>query len=180
MRKTTAGGFISTLILCYLFWLLVTGQLVALFTGGTSYQVLIAGAIVSAAVAAFSSRFLIHEKAFWLVAKIPQLIVYALFTFPVALIKANLDVAFRSLSPRLKIKPGIVKVPVGPESDYGQAMLANSITLTPGTITMDAAEDEEGRTWFYIHWINVTETDPEKAGEAIKGSLERGVKRIWK
>ena len=54
MRKTTAGGFISTLILCYLFWLLVTGQLVALFTGGTSYQVLIAGAIVSAAVAAFS------------------------------------------------------------------------------------------------------------------------------
>ena len=42
----------------------------------------------------------------------------------------------------------IVKVPVGPESDYGQAMLANSITLTPGTITMDAAEDEEGRTWF--------------------------------
>ena len=97
-----------------------------------------------------------------------------------ALIKANLDVAFRSLSPRLKINPGIVKVPVGPESDYGQAMLANSITLTPGTITMDAAEDEEGRTWFYIHWINVTETDSEKAGEAIKGSLERGVKRIWK
>jgi len=179
VRKTTAGGFIATLILCYLFWLLVTGELVSMIQGDTSWEILIAGAVVSVAVAAFSSRFLIHEKSFWLLGKIPQLLAYALWTFPIALIKANLDVAGRSLSPHIKVNPGFVKVPVGLKSDYGQAMLANSITLTPGTITTDIAEDEEGQTWYYIHWIDVTETEPEKAGEAIKGNLERGIQRIW-
>ena len=180
MRKTKPGAFISTLILCYLFWLLITGELVSLFKGSISWQILIVGLAVSAGVALFSARFLIHEKPFWLLGKIPQLLAYCLWTFPIALIKANLDVAGRSLAPHIKIDPGFVKVPVGLKSDYGKAMLANSITLTPGTITTDIAEDEEGRTWFYIHWINVTETEPEKAGEAIKGSLERGVQRIWK
>ena len=184
MRKTTAGAFAATFLLCYVFWLLITGELVTLISGGGSttgsIEILIAGLIVCAAVAFFSARFLIHEKPFWIIKKIPALIGYVLWTFPKALIAANIDVARRSLSPKLRINPGIVKVPAAPKSDYGQAMLANSITLTPGTITMDVADDADGQTWFYIHWINVTETEPEKAGEAIKGDLERGVQRIWK
>ena len=71
-----------------------------------------------------------------------------------------------------------MKVPVDLKGDYAQAMLANSITLTPGTITMDIAE-QEGQTYYYIHWIDVAETDREKAGEMIKGRLEKGVRRIW-
>ena len=58
-------------------------------------------------------------------------------------------------------------------------MLANSITLTPGTITMDIAE-EDGKSYFYIHWIDVAETDREKAGEVIKGRMEKWIGRIWK
>ena len=57
-------------------------------------------------------------------------------------------------------------------------MLANSITLTPGTITMDIAE-QDGQDYYYIHWIDVTETDREKAGNVIKGRLENGIRRIW-
>ena len=43
---------------------------------------------------------------------------------------------------------------------------------------MDIAE-QGGKTYYYIHWIDVAEADREKAGERIKGSLERGIGRIW-
>ena len=108
-----------------------------------------------------------------------NLLVYCIFIFPVELVKANIDVAKRALSPKLPVNPGIVRVPVDLTSEYGQAMLANSITLTPGTITMDIAECD-GQTWYYIHWIDVKSAEPAEAGEQIKGTLERGVGRIWK
>ena len=57
-------------------------------------------------------------------------------------------------------------------------MLANSITLTPGTITMEVTEEDD-QTYFYIHWIDVTETDGKLAGDAIKGALEKGVRRVF-
>ena len=105
---------------------------------------------------------------------------YSVIIFGWELIKANVDVAKRALKPGpLNIHPGIVKVPVDLTSEYGISMLANSITLTPGTITMDIAEDRKGRKWFYIHWIDVAEQDPEKAGDAIKGTMEKWIRRIW-
>jgi multicomponent Na+:H+ antiporter subunit E len=44
---------------------------------------------------------------------------------------------------------------------------------------METAEDADGQNWLYVHWIDVAETDPEKAGEAIKGTLEKGLRRVW-
>ncbi len=136
-------------------------------------------AVVSLAAALFASKFFIHEDAFWLFkpAKLGALIVY-IFTFLRELVKANVDVAKRVFGGCKDVNPGIVKVPVDLKGDYAQAMLANSITLTPGTITMDIAE-QEGKTYYYIHWIDVAETDRDKAGELIKGSLEKRIGRIW-
>ena len=54
MKKSSFGSVISPAILCYLFWLLITGQIVQIFTGGASVQVLIAGVLVSILVGAFS------------------------------------------------------------------------------------------------------------------------------
>jgi multicomponent Na+:H+ antiporter subunit E len=181
VSKTTFPAVISTAVICYIFWLLITGQIVSIFQGDPSVQVLVAGAIVSLLSGLFSARFFIHSEAgyLWNPARIVKLIAYCLVTFPVELIKANMDVATRALSPKLNINPGIVKVPVDVESEYGQAMVANSITLTPGTITMDIVEQDE-KTYYYIHWIDVQTEDPEEAGEAIKGKLERGVRGIWK
>jgi len=181
LKKATFPDIISTAILLFCFWLLITGQIVSLFKGEPNVQVLIYGCIVSLGVAVFSARFFIHESAFYLYnpVKWVMLLVYAICVFLVELTKANIDVAFRALKPSLPVNPGIVKVPVDLKSDYGQSMLANSITLTPGTITMDIAE-EDGKTNYYIHWINVTTQDHEEAGEAIKGRLEKGVGRIWK
>lgn len=172
MQKTKFPAVVSTFVLCMAFWVLITWSF--------EPQELGAGAVVSLAVALFSARFFIHEKAFWLLnpAKLFGLIAY-LFIFLVELFKANWDVAKRVYGGCRNVNPGIVKVPVDVESDYGRSMLANSITLTPGTITMDTFE-EDGKAFYYIHWIDVTAESGEEAGNAIKGTLEKGVRRVFK
>ena len=52
-------------------------------------------------------------------------------------VRANLDVAFRVLHPDVPIRPGIVKVTTTLQSDMAKTFLANSITLTPGTLTIE-------------------------------------------
>lgn len=137
------------------------------------------GAVVSLAVALFSARFFIHEKPARLLnpRRLGSLIVYV-FVFLGELIKANVDMARRCFGGCRKVNPGVIKVPVDLDGDYAEAMLANSITLTPGTITLDIAQQGE-QTYYYIHWIDVTETDGEKAGEIIKGRMEKWIRRIW-
>ena len=173
MKHIRLPALTSMFLLCYAFWILLTWSF--------HYQELIAGAIVSLAVSLFSSGFLIHEKAFYLLNpdRLFALIYYCLGVFLWELLKANWDVARGALSPRIPTNPGIVKVPVELQSEYGQAMLANSITLTPGTIVMDIVE-EGGQTSYYVHWIDVAATDPKEAGDAIKGTLEKWVGRIWR
>lgn len=181
MKKTKFAAFLSTAIVCYLFWLILTGQIIGIFRGGASASVLIAGGAVSVLVALFSARFFIHDKAFFMFNPVRLFIMlfYLFFIFAWELIKANWDVARRALRPgKLKINPGIVKVPTGLKSEYALSMLANSITLTPGTITMDIA-DQDDKTYCYIHWIDVTAENGEPAGDAIKGTLEKWIRRIW-
>lgn len=173
MQKMRFPAVISTFIVCFAFWVLLTWSF--------EIQELAAGAVVSLAVALFAGRFFIHEKSFWFFnpVKLVNLLIYVLFIFPVELVKANWDVAKRCYGGCKNVNPGIVKIPVDLESDYGQSMLANSITLTPGTITMDIAE-EEGQTYYYVHWIDVTAPSGKEAGDAIKATLEKGVGRIFK
>jgi multicomponent Na+:H+ antiporter subunit E len=73
------------------------------------------------------------------------------------IVKANLDVARRILQPRLPIRPHILKVRAGQRSDLGRVVYANSITLTPGTVTIGVSGDE-----FTIHAL----TDEAAAGIA--------------
>ncbi len=179
MQKTRFPAVLSTFVVCFAFWVLLTWP----FEPGTwqpKIQELAAGAVVSLAAALFSARFFIHEKSFRLLhpRRLVCLIVYP-FVFLFELLKANLDMAGRCFGGCRRINPGIVKVPVDLPGDYAEAMLANSITLTPGTITLDIAE-EDGKDYYYIHWIDVTETDPVKAGDAIKGRMEKWIGRIWK
>ena len=110
-------------------------------------------------------------------AKFANMIAY-LFVFFGELWRANVDVAKRCFGGCKKVNPGIVKVPVDLKSDYAQAALANSITLTPGTITMDIAE-EDGQIYYYIHWIDVQKPSGKEAGDAIKGTLEKWLRRVW-
>ena len=98
---------------------------------------------------------------------IGYLLVY-MVVFLKALVLSNLDVAFRVLNPRMPIAPGIVKVKTRLKTPLGRFMLANSITLTPGTITVDMVGED-----IYVHWISVADADPEKATAAIVGGFEK-------
>ena len=172
MQKTKFPAVAATFIVCYAFWVLLTWSFKA--------QELVAGAAVSLVVALFSARFFVHEKAGWLAqpAKFFSCIGFWLVTFVGELVKANVNMAKICFGGCRNINPGIVKIPTGMKSDYGLAAVSNSITLTPGTITMEVAEEDE-QNYLYVHWIDVKETDPEKAGEAIKGTLENGLRRVW-
>ena len=179
MKKSSLSAIVSTAIICFLFWLVITGQLTAIFSGGLSIQSLIIGAFVSAFAGWFSARFFINNSPWylWNPARLLSLLAY----FPVFLVelfKANVDVAKRALSPKPKLNPGIVKIPVDIKSDCGLALVADSITLTPGTVTMDIV-DQDDQTYYYVHWIDVATEDPVEAGEIIKGLFERKVKGIW-
>ena len=91
-------------------------------------------------------------------------------------IKANIDVAYRVAHPDLPINPGIVKVKTTLKSDTGLTFLANSITLTPGTMSVDI-DEENG--FLYIHWIDVKDKDIQKATEIIVKTFEDVLRRIF-
>ncbi len=101
------------------------------------------------------------------------LIVYAI-VFIVYVIKANFDVAYRVLNVYLPIKPGIVKVRTRLKTDMARTFLANSITLTPGTLSIDIVEDH-----IYVHWINIVSEDPQKETEIIVNRFENLLERIF-
>jgi len=91
-------------------------------------------------------------------------------------IKANLDVAYRVLHPQLPISPGIVKVKTKLKSDTALTFLANSITLTPGTLSVDIDRNEGV---LYVHWIDVKDKDIESATSRIVGRFEKILIKIF-
>lgn len=83
--------------------------------------------------------------------RVAWFIVYV-FVFLWECIKANIDVAYRVLHPDLPIRPGTIRINVNLKSDIGLTFLANSITLTPGTTSIDV---DKARGCLYIHWLYV-------------------------
>ena len=80
------------------------------------------------------------------------------------------------LHPRLPINPGIVKIKTSLKSDTALTFLANSITLTPGTMSVDI--DTE-RGVLYVHWINVRAEDIESATKLIAERFEKILRKIF-
>lgn len=96
--------------------------------------------------------------------------------FLVALVRSNLDVARKVLTPSLPIRPAMVEVRTDLESSLGRLLLANSITLTPGTLSVDVQDDR-----ILVHWIDCPPgTDLEAATRAIAGSFERHIRGFLK
>lgn len=73
-----------------------------------------------------------------------------LLVFLKELLTANVDVAYRVLAPSMPIEPDVVAVPLRVETDLAVTTIANSITLTPGTLTMDY---DEAENTLYVHAI---------------------------
>lgn len=111
-----------------------------------------------------------HPHRYW------YFIVYYIPVFLWEMLKANIDVAYRVLHPKLLINPGIVKIRTSLKSDTALTFLANSITLTPGTMSVDIDRDNG---FLYIHWIDVKAKDVETATKIISGRFEKILSKIF-
>ena len=154
-------------VVSFIVWLLLTWTLEA--------QVVIAGLAASIVVALLFHEILPKEhhifvspiRIFWLLVYIPVFFYYVII--------ANLDVVYRALHPKMPINPGIVKIKTELKTESGITALANSITLTPGTLTVDLTDDG----FLYIHWINVKSTETEEATKHIAQRFEWFLKKIF-
>lgn len=111
-----------------------------------------------------------HPLRYW------YFLAYYLPVFLWECFKANVDVAYRVAHPRLPISPGIVKVKTNLKTDTGLTFLANSITLTPGTLCVDIDRDNGV---LYVHWIDVKAKDVESATKIVVERFERILRRIF-
>lgn len=88
----------------------------------------------------------------------------------VEIVKSNIDVARRVLSPGLPISPTILNVPASQATEFGRVIYANSITLTPGTVSIDVGERE----------IEVHALTKEAAISLAAGEMDRRIRNIEK
>lgn len=100
-------------------------------------------------------------------------IIELLVLFLWELIKANLRVSYSVFVPS-SMRPGIIGIPLDLKSDLGILTLANMITLTPGTLSLDVSDDKKV---LYVHGIVVE--DPESFISEIKDGFERKVKEVF-
>lgn len=91
------------------------------------------------------------------------------------IIIANIDVAYRVIHPRMPIRPGVVVIKTGLKQDIAKLILANSITLTPGTFTLDILGDV-----LLIHWINIKDENVDQATRIIGERFEKYLREIFK
>lgn len=143
-----------------LFWVMLVNSLAP--------DTLLIGALVSLIVAllyrdglSFFTEFRATPAAF-----VAGTLYYAYFLR--MLVQSNLRLALIVLSPNLPVKPGIIKVRTKLKSRMGRLMLANSITLTPGTLSVEL----DGES-LYVHCVTIGSIDTERATEEIAAGFER-------
>lgn len=159
--------FILTFLFLMLFWLIlsfnfrfpsiVVGTIISLFISLLSYNLFIQG------------NEGIHSKN---IVTVWNLFVYV-FVLLYEMFLASFDMLYRVVT--MDINPEIVMIKSDIKSELGILLLANSITLTPGTITVDI-EDE----YLYVHWLYARTTHFGHASELIKGRFEQWLERIFR
>jgi len=143
----------------FVFWLLLNNSL--------AHDVVVVGLIAALVIALVFRNGLAVVSEFRATPRAFVTAVRYVFYFLTELVKSNISLARIVLSPALPLNPGIVKVRTRLKSRIGRLLLANSITLTPGTLTV--AIDGE---WLYIHWVTVASDDIEAATASIVAGFE--------
>ena len=150
---------VITFVMVYLFWILLTFSL--------AFEELLLGAAVSLAVTYISREFLFTKtraRALHPVRWLNAAVYFVVFVWEE--VKAHLDLSYRIITG--KINPAIVKVRADLDTDIGRTMVANSITLTPGTLTIRI-----GGKNLFIHWIGYHK------GHNIGERFERFATRVF-
>lgn len=142
------------------FWLLLSGQFESSF--------LIGSGVVSSALAVFCCHRLgLIGSTYQPIESLAGFLLYLPWLLGQIVI-ASLDVTLRSWSPRSSIQPRLVKVPHDIDHPLAQTLLANSITLTPGTVTVDVEQDH-----LLVHAL----TEAAQRG-VLDGSMARRISRM--
>lgn len=128
--------------------------------------------------------FLLSFFILWIITKdegktnyftlVPKIIAF-IFFFLYELVKANLQVAYEVITPKLGVTPGIVKVPLDVKSNIGITLLANLISLTPGTLSLDISNDKKV---LFVHAMYIT--DKDEFIHSIKNGFEKRILEILK
>ena len=169
MSLLKRSAILVTAVVSFAFYLTLTAGSGSI--GLWSIEEIVAG-IVIAAIAGIASTKLL-PKAFTATMtpmRILKFAAYLVYPFSWELFKANMDVAQRVITN--EINPAIVKIPSKQDSDTGTFLIATSITLTPGTLTLDTGDNSS----LYIHWINAGTTNPKT--EDICNKMAAGVKKV--
>ncbi|MBF0246741.1 MAG: Na+/H+ antiporter subunit E [Alphaproteobacteria bacterium] len=155
-HRQIVGVFAALMI----FWVLLNGTVAP--------DVLALGAVVALLISvafkdtlSFFSDFRFTPAAVW------ATVLYFAYFFK-ELVVANLKLSAVVLHPALPIKPGLVKVRTNLKTPMGRLLLANSITLTPGTLSVEM--DGE---WLYVHWVVMETDDVDEATAKIVRGFER-------
>lgn len=130
-------------------------------------------------LSSFSFGFLIGFMIMWIIGSqkgsnkyvriLPRIISF-IFYFLYEVIVANLQVAYEVMTPNLYVKPGIIKIPLDVQTNTEITILANLITLTPGTLSIDVSDDKKV---LYVHSMYVN--DKDKFIHDIKNGFERRI-----
>ena len=141
-------------------WLLLNASL--------ALDVVVIGVVVAALIAFFLNANLSYLSGYRLSGKSFVATLGFLGFFLMELVKANLNMAFIVLQPVLPIDPAIVRVRTALKNPTARLLLANAITLTPGTLSVEMKGE-----WLYIHWVVAETADAEAATRAIAAGFER-------
>ena len=152
--------FVLTALIMFAFWIFLSGKF--------SLILLLSGLISSLLVSYMSNDLLIGngdmKLGFIRTIRFIRFLPWLLWQ----IVLANIDLAIRTLHPKMPINPMLINFKNNLKTDLGMVILANSITLTPGTVTIDVNENE-----FLVHVIS------EKAAQSlISGEMQARVKKI--
>ena len=163
MIENEGKGFriLVTFCVMFLFWLLLSGIFDALH--------LTAGVICSLIVAVISHDLLVVGKRNKTLVRSFRLLLYIPWELW-QIVLANIDVAYRVLHPKMPIDPRIIEFDTSLRSDFALVTLANSITLTPGTITIGVMD---GR-----FWVHAVAKEPAEA-LTVDGTMQQKVADVY-
>ena len=143
----------------------------AALSGSASAHNLVLGFVLGA-LALFVVREPFGSKAYlWRVLAITALALMFLKDLALSAIK----VATTVLSPKMNLKPGIFAFPLTVDRDFEITLLANMITLTPGTLSVDVSDD---RKTLYVHALDCA--DPEAISRDIANGFERKIMEAFR
>ncbi len=168
MEKKGSGinKFFYTWLLLFVIWMA--------FTTSLDIAEIIAGVFISFVISIFTYK-IFTNIGFRVFSPVRLFYIFKyLFVFIIELIKSNIDVARIVLNPKLPINPGIVELESKLSSDFAKMVLANSITLTPGTLTVDIIENK-----IFVHWLYVKGTDSETTYNEIAKKFEDILIKIY-